>query len=265
MAKSGAKRGRPPAGPRGERVSDYPQTTVRLAAETRARLTTLSLLLGSAHLARHRSRDRGLRAAPARIRSEDPRAARRATRAWRLAGDVALGANGKRSRNCAQKHRAMLGQIARSALSGIMYSVLLRAIAVPLLTLTLLVAGISAPPAAQAPQTRLARAQPRGRAAAAHRHAEQPGIRRAGRSVAGLRPDVARGSAGRRRHGHGGASRPSSSRPDQPVVSVAGRLVSLNGAPTKQGNRWLLPLDFLARALGPRWTRASIFGARRAC
>jgi predicted DNA-binding protein len=45
MAKSGKKRGRPPAGPRGERVSDYPQTTVRLAAETRARLTTLSLLL----------------------------------------------------------------------------------------------------------------------------------------------------------------------------------------------------------------------------
>ena len=39
--------------------------------------------------------------------------------------------------------------------------------------------------------------------------------------------------------------------PDQPVVSVAGRLVSLNVAPTKQNNRWLMPLDFLARALGP--------------
>jgi N-acetylmuramoyl-L-alanine amidase len=39
--------------------------------------------------------------------------------------------------------------------------------------------------------------------------------------------------------------------PDQPVVSVAGRLVSLNVAPTKAGNRWLMPLDFLARALGP--------------
>ena len=39
--------------------------------------------------------------------------------------------------------------------------------------------------------------------------------------------------------------------PNQPVVSVGGRLVSLNGAPTKQGNRWLLPLDFLPRALGP--------------
>ena len=44
MAKA-RKRGRPPAGPHGERVSDYPQTTVRLAAETRARLSTLSLLL----------------------------------------------------------------------------------------------------------------------------------------------------------------------------------------------------------------------------
>ena len=45
MAKSARKRGRPPAGLHGERISDYPQTTVRLAAETRARLTTLSLLL----------------------------------------------------------------------------------------------------------------------------------------------------------------------------------------------------------------------------
>jgi N-acetylmuramoyl-L-alanine amidase len=39
--------------------------------------------------------------------------------------------------------------------------------------------------------------------------------------------------------------------PDQPVVSVAGRLVSLSAAPVRQANRWLLPLDFLQRALGP--------------
>jgi N-acetylmuramoyl-L-alanine amidase len=39
--------------------------------------------------------------------------------------------------------------------------------------------------------------------------------------------------------------------PDQPVVSVAGRLVSLSAPPIRQGNRWLLPLDFLSRALGP--------------
>jgi N-acetylmuramoyl-L-alanine amidase len=39
--------------------------------------------------------------------------------------------------------------------------------------------------------------------------------------------------------------------PDQPVVSVAGRLVSLPQAPIRQGNRWLLPLEFLSRALGP--------------
>jgi N-acetylmuramoyl-L-alanine amidase len=38
---------------------------------------------------------------------------------------------------------------------------------------------------------------------------------------------------------------------DQPVVSVAGRLVSLSAAPTRQGNRWLVPLDFLQRAVGP--------------
>ena len=39
--------------------------------------------------------------------------------------------------------------------------------------------------------------------------------------------------------------------PDQPVVSVAGRLVSLSAAPIRQGNRWLVPLDFLQRAVGP--------------
>ncbi len=39
--------------------------------------------------------------------------------------------------------------------------------------------------------------------------------------------------------------------PDQSVVSVAGRLVSLNVAPTRQAGRWLMPLEFLPRALGP--------------
>ena len=39
--------------------------------------------------------------------------------------------------------------------------------------------------------------------------------------------------------------------PDQPVVSVGGRLVSLTTAPVRQGNRWLVPLDFLQRAAGP--------------
>jgi N-acetylmuramoyl-L-alanine amidase len=38
---------------------------------------------------------------------------------------------------------------------------------------------------------------------------------------------------------------------DQPIASVSGRLVSLSTAPVRQGNRWLLPLDFLQRALGP--------------
>jgi N-acetylmuramoyl-L-alanine amidase len=37
---------------------------------------------------------------------------------------------------------------------------------------------------------------------------------------------------------------------DQTVVSVGGRLVSLTTAPLRQGNRWLIPLDFLPRALG---------------
>jgi len=43
--KSGPRRpGRPPAGPGGEKVSTYPQLTIRLPAETKAKLSTLSLL-----------------------------------------------------------------------------------------------------------------------------------------------------------------------------------------------------------------------------
>lgn len=38
------KPGRPPAGPKGEKVSAYPQLTVRLPPETKAKLNTLSLL-----------------------------------------------------------------------------------------------------------------------------------------------------------------------------------------------------------------------------
>jgi N-acetylmuramoyl-L-alanine amidase len=37
----------------------------------------------------------------------------------------------------------------------------------------------------------------------------------------------------------------------QPVVSVAGRLVSLSAPPVRQGGRWLVPIDFLQRAMGP--------------
>ena len=39
--------GRPPSGPGGERVSDYPQLTIRLPAATKAKLNTLSLLTGN--------------------------------------------------------------------------------------------------------------------------------------------------------------------------------------------------------------------------
>jgi N-acetylmuramoyl-L-alanine amidase len=37
----------------------------------------------------------------------------------------------------------------------------------------------------------------------------------------------------------------------QPVVSVAGRLVSLSAPPVRQGDRWQVPIDFLQRAVGP--------------
>jgi N-acetylmuramoyl-L-alanine amidase len=38
---------------------------------------------------------------------------------------------------------------------------------------------------------------------------------------------------------------------DQPMVSVSGRVVALPAPPIRAGNRWLVPLDFLPRALGP--------------
>ncbi len=39
--------------------------------------------------------------------------------------------------------------------------------------------------------------------------------------------------------------------PDQPLASIGGRLVSLPGAPIRSGRRWLVPLEFVSRALGP--------------
>jgi N-acetylmuramoyl-L-alanine amidase len=37
--------------------------------------------------------------------------------------------------------------------------------------------------------------------------------------------------------------------PDQPLVSIAGRLVSLPSPPTRSGRRWLVPVEFTNRAL----------------
>jgi N-acetylmuramoyl-L-alanine amidase len=37
--------------------------------------------------------------------------------------------------------------------------------------------------------------------------------------------------------------------PDQPLASIAGRVVSLPAPPVRQGRRWLVPVDFIARAL----------------
>jgi N-acetylmuramoyl-L-alanine amidase len=39
--------------------------------------------------------------------------------------------------------------------------------------------------------------------------------------------------------------------PDQTIASVAGRLISLPVAPTRSGRTWLVPLDFINRALAP--------------
>ena len=37
--------------------------------------------------------------------------------------------------------------------------------------------------------------------------------------------------------------------PDQPLASIAGRVVSLPAPPVRQGRRWLVPVDFIGRAL----------------
>ncbi|HEY7285190.1 MAG TPA: N-acetylmuramoyl-L-alanine amidase [Vicinamibacterales bacterium] len=39
--------------------------------------------------------------------------------------------------------------------------------------------------------------------------------------------------------------------PDQSLASVAGRLISLPAAPSRQGRRWLVPVEFISRALSP--------------
>jgi len=39
--------------------------------------------------------------------------------------------------------------------------------------------------------------------------------------------------------------------PDQTIASVAGRLISLPAAPARIANRWMVPLDFISRALAP--------------
>ena len=39
--------------------------------------------------------------------------------------------------------------------------------------------------------------------------------------------------------------------PDQTLASVAGRLISLPAAPTRNGRRWVVPVEFISRALAP--------------
>jgi N-acetylmuramoyl-L-alanine amidase len=39
--------------------------------------------------------------------------------------------------------------------------------------------------------------------------------------------------------------------PDQTLASVAGRLISLPAPPSRQGRRWLVPVEFISRALAP--------------
>src|SRR5262249_46660846 len=39
--------------------------------------------------------------------------------------------------------------------------------------------------------------------------------------------------------------------PDQSLASVSGRLISLPSPPTRSGRRWLVPVEFISRALAP--------------
>jgi N-acetylmuramoyl-L-alanine amidase len=39
--------------------------------------------------------------------------------------------------------------------------------------------------------------------------------------------------------------------PQQPLASIAGRMISLPAAPVREGRTWLVPVDFVARALAP--------------
>jgi N-acetylmuramoyl-L-alanine amidase len=39
--------------------------------------------------------------------------------------------------------------------------------------------------------------------------------------------------------------------PDQTLASVAGRMISLPAAPSRSGRRWLVPVEFISRALAP--------------
>ncbi len=52
--------------------------------------------------------------------------------------------------------------------------------------------------------------------------------------------------------------------PDQPLISVAGRLVSLRAPPRRVRDRWLVPTDFLARALAPAYGQPLEYRAQSA-
>jgi len=39
--------------------------------------------------------------------------------------------------------------------------------------------------------------------------------------------------------------------PQQPLASIGGRMISLPAAPVREGRTWLVPVDFVARALAP--------------
>ena len=52
---------------------------------------------------------------------------------------------------------------------------------------------------------------------------------------------------------------------DQPMASVNGRVVTLPSPIVRSGRRWLVPIEFLPRALARSTTSGSTCGGRRGC
>ena len=94
-----------------------------------------------------------------------------------------------------------------------------------------------------------------GRRAAADRAGRRPGVRRARRSRRRLPADGPRGIA---RRDHRDLQRQNDCPDAGPGAGLgAGRLVSLPAPPTRSGRRWLVPVEFISRALALDLRRAA--------
>ena len=103
-------------------------------------------------------------------------------------------------------------------------------------------------PASALPYTVVSREARRPLAVARRR---RPGDVRARRSRAALQPDRPRRRRRRRRSRSRAGAQTIVLSPQQPLASVAGRMISLPAAPVRDGRAWFVPVDFVSRALAP--------------